>query len=71
MRSVRRTSVIPFHKKERSNFQEKMNKKKDFTRKKEMGEARRKKAYIVKLVTFFLGLLTIFDMENSSGTKLN
>lgn len=48
-----------------------MNKKKDFTRKKEMGEARRKKAYIVKLVTFFLGLLTIFDMENSSGTKLN
>lgn len=53
MRSVRRTSIIPFYKKERSNFQEKINKKKDFTRKKELGEARRKKAHIVKVVTFF------------------
>ena len=70
-KSVRRTSIITFQK--ISNFQEKkIHKRNDFTLKKEMDEARKKRTQIQKmLVRSFFGLLEILDMENSSMTKLN
>ena len=49
-----------------------MNKTKDLITKKDMNEAGRKKANIEKVgKVHFIGLLTVFDIENSSMNMFN